>query len=291
MIDPLPHEPLELNVHEGLEEFARAAEPRMLRSEAAHCLQLGLLSDMRAGRITERRLATLDRGGETVLAVIRTPPYRLILSEVLTAHAPPHAGLLEPLLQGLPGDLPGVIGPVELVSAFVEAYAARHGVRPELKMGDSLHACHEVELPQGVEGRLVKAEPRHEALLVEWWRAFQREAVPYEPDRAEQSVARDLNATVGGLWLWEVGGEPVSFAGARGPTPNGIRVGPVYTPPERRRNGYAGALVGSLTRLLLGQGRRFVFLSTDLANPTANALYARLGYRPVADRSVYDFTP
>jgi hypothetical protein len=37
-------------------------------------------------------------------------------------------------------------------------------------------------------------------------------------------------------------------------------------------------------------GAREVVLFTDLANPTSNALYQRLGYRPVSDRLVLSFT-
>jgi predicted GNAT family acetyltransferase len=36
-------------------------------------------------------------------------------------------------------------------------------------------------------------------------------------------------------------------------------------------------------------GAREVVLFTDLANPTSNALYQRLGYRPVSDRHVLLF--
>ena len=32
-------------------------------------------------------------------------------------------------------------------------------------------------------------------------------------------------------------------------------------------------------------------LYTDLANPTSNALYQRLGYRPVEDRVIFSFEP
>jgi predicted GNAT family acetyltransferase len=32
-----------------------------------------------------------------------------------------------------------------------------------------------------------------------------------------------------------------------------------------------------------------VLLFTNLANPTSNALYQRIGYRPVMDFAVYDF--
>jgi hypothetical protein len=40
----------------------------------------------------------------------------------------------------------------------------------------------------------------------------------------------------------------------------------------------------------LDAGVREVVLYTDLANPTSNALYQRLGYRPVEDRVVFSFT-
>jgi uncharacterized protein len=89
--------------------------------------------------------------------------------------------------------------------------------------------------------------------------------------------------------LWWDGG-PASMAGAGAPTPNGIRIGPVYTPPEHRRRGYASALTAALTRYLLDGGRRFCFLYTDLANPTSNAIYQQVGYTHVCDVEQHRFT-
>lgn len=287
-------QPLVLRRHADPAEFARLVLPGMSEAEAANCLQLGLIDGMLAGQFTEPPpyLATISRAEqeEPLLSAMQTPPYRLILGEPSRA-APDPGHLLEPLLTALPADLPGVLGPVDLSREFVNRYADRHGVTGKLMMSERVYQCRKVTMPNGVPGRLVRATEDHRDLLVRWWRAFRDEAVPHEPDRAEASVQRDLNATVGGLWLWEVDGELVAFAGARGPTPSGIRIGPVYTPPEKRRNGYAAALVGSLTQELLDQGRRFVFLFTNLANPTANDLYQRLGYEGVADRSMYDFIP
>jgi uncharacterized protein len=102
-------------------------------------------------------------------------------------------------------------------------------------------------------------------------------------------VDRRLQGGDDALWLWE-DGEPVSMAGHTGPTPHGIRIGPVYTPPDLRGRGYAGALVGEVTRHLLDEeGFRFCFLFTDLSNPTSNRLYERLEYRPVRDVLNYRF--
>jgi len=66
-------------------------------------------------------------------------------------------------------------------------------------------------------------------------------------------------------------------------------VGPVYTPPEHRRHGYAGALTGEITTRILAQSNQ-PCLYTDLANPTSNKIYAQLGYVPVADFIDLTFT-
>jgi predicted GNAT family acetyltransferase len=70
---------------------------------------------------------------------------------------------------------------------------------------------------------------------------------------------------------------------AIGRTAHGIRLSSGYTPPNHRRHGYASALVASLTQELLEKGREFVFLYADRANPTANAIYQRIGYRQIAE--------
>ena len=68
-----------------------------------------------------------------------------------------------------------------------------------------------------------------------------------------------------------------------------VRVGPVYTPPGLRGNGYAGAVTCEVSQAARDAGAGQVLLFTDLANPTSNALYQRLGYEPVEDRAVWSF--
>jgi predicted GNAT family acetyltransferase len=112
-----------------------------------------------------------------------------------------------------------------------------------------------------------------------------------DPGRLEarSMVEHRLASGDGGFLLWVDGGETVSVSGWGGPTPNGIRVGPVYTPPELRGRGYATALVAELSQSLLDGGRSFVFLYTDLANPTSNAIYERIGYRMVCESAEIAF--
>ncbi|HJL32640.1 MAG TPA: GNAT family N-acetyltransferase, partial [Polyangiaceae bacterium LLY-WYZ-15_(1-7)] len=78
-------------------------------------------------------------------------------------------------------------------------------------------------------------------------------------------------------------GAPVSMAvGAqRGPT--SARIAFVYTPPEQRRRGYAGALVAAIAEEQLAKGRSFVTLFTERENPTSNHIYQQVGFRFVED--------
>jgi predicted GNAT family acetyltransferase len=128
-------------------------------------------------------------------------------------------------------------------------------------------------------------------LVLQWWIAFAEEVLHEGgPGRenAEAMVEQRLAAPGRGFLLWEDGGDVVSLAGWGGATPNGIRIGPVYTPPDLRGHGYATALTAELSqRLLDGDlfdgGRRFCFLYTDLANPTSNGIYERIGYVRAAE--------
>jgi RimJ/RimL family protein N-acetyltransferase len=126
---------------------------------------------------------------------------------------------------------------------------------------------------------------------------FTAEATPAErpadPAAVERAVATRLGSPPerAGFWLWEDGGAVVSLTGYGGPTPNGIRIGPVYTPPAHRGRGYATSLVAEQSAWLLSSGRRFCFLYTNLANPTSNGIYRRIGYEQVAEAAEIGFGP
>jgi predicted GNAT family acetyltransferase len=87
----------------------------------------------------------------------------------------------------------------------------------------------------------------------------------------------------GSVWFWvDEAGQKVHLTAANPPSFGVARVGPVYTPPERRGQGWASSAVAEVSRRLLAEGAR-VCLFTDQANPTSNRIYTALGYRPVVD--------
>ena len=71
-----------------------------------------------------------------------------------------------------------------------------------------------------------------------------REALEDEPSDIDAMTDRWISRRGRTLHLWE-DGEVVSLAGVGSRTPNGVRIGPVYTPPEARNRGYASALVAT----------------------------------------------
>ncbi|MET9804832.1 GNAT family N-acetyltransferase [Streptomyces sp. NPDC006368] len=125
-------------------------------------------------------------------------------------------------------------------------------------------------------------------LAAAWMSAFAAD-IGEDPDADHtENVARRV--AHGGLHLWETGGRPVSMAAHSPLVAAQSRISPVYTPPGLRGRGYAGAVTSAVSRAARDTGARQVLLFTDLANPTSNALYQRLGYRPLDDHVHLDFT-
>ncbi|HZT17625.1 MAG TPA: GNAT family N-acetyltransferase [Gaiellaceae bacterium] len=262
--------------------FLELAGPFLLEQEAANNLPLGITGTIRAddALYPERSFWIVRDGDRVAGAALRTPPYNLVLGTT-------EPGAVEPLAAAVDDRLPGVVG----LRPSVDRFALARPAPATLEREQGVYSLERVsDVPRRGRGR--PADPRDRDLLIGWWRAFSDEALHERaPDtgREEQAVDVRLGADHAGLHVWEDGGAVVSFAGWGGPTPNGIRIGPVYTPPELRGRGYATALVAELSRLLLERGRRFCFLYTDLANPTANAIYRRIGYVQVAESAEYRF--
>jgi predicted GNAT family acetyltransferase len=154
-------------------------------------------------------------------------------------------------------------------------------------MSQRIHQLTEVSLSgRTAQGRFRQAVSGDLDQVSEWVEGFMTEA------GETQGIPREVAASrisAGQLYLWDER-EPVSMAAWTGKTPGGVRVNLVYTPPDKRGRGYATACVAALSRQLLGEGNRFCCLYTDLDNPTSNAIYARIGYRPVSDASMYTLT-
>ena len=141
-------------------------------------------------------------------------------------------------------------------------------------------------IPSDVAGEMRPAGPDDRDLLVAWLHGFNADAGGIGAGDPSTVVNRRLPG--GDFWIWDDGG-PVSMAASTGPACGVTRIQGVYTPPEHRRHGYAESCVAALSARVLDAGQRCI-LNTDLANPSSNGIYRRIGYRAVAESLRYEFT-
>jgi uncharacterized protein len=270
--------------------FLEEAGPLLLADEARHNLILGIAGDLaRDTRVyREHRLWIVADDATPVAVALQTPPFNLLVSHARVT------GALDALADTLAADgtaLPGVTASLPEVDEFAAAWEARAAVVRRPRVRQLIYRLTAVRPVNGVPGRPRRATGEDRPLLVEWMAAFTEETVGRAPLRGpEETVDARLRAAGGGFVLWE-DGRTVSLVGYGSRTPNGVRIGPVYTPPDRRRKGYASALTAAVSAEQLAQGRPFCFLYTDVDNPTANHVYSAIGYERVCESVEYAFEP
>jgi ribosomal protein S18 acetylase RimI-like enzyme len=92
-----------------------------------------------------------------------------------------------------------------------------------------------------------------------------------------------------GVFVWCVRGVPVSMCCIGRVLPNGIVVSHVYTPPDLRAQGFAGALTAAVAAQALSGGRDYVLLYCNVANSAAMRCYDKIGFSEYARSAHYHF--
>ncbi|MFD5029978.1 GNAT family N-acetyltransferase [Streptomyces sp. NPDC058405] len=230
-------------------------------------------------------LGILERAGEVHATYFRTPPRRLNLTPLTPDESDTLAAHLAAL--GLP--LPGVSADHDTAAAFAEAWQRHTGATPTLHERQRLYRLGTLTPPEPrPEGRRRVAGEQDRDQLMCWYQEFVVDIGGVAS--ADAGSWADTRIAHGRITFWETpDGTPASMAGVTPMVAGQIRVAPVYTPAHLRGRGYAGAATAEVSRAALAAGAAEVLLFADLANPTSNGLYQRIGYRPVTDFAVYDF--
>ncbi len=273
--------------HREAAAFASVAGPLLRSDPLRHTVALTVLDALCRGGDEAIALLTVHDGGDPIGALLRTPGQAALVS----ALPPACAVAVDEALAALDPHVPGASGPVAEVEAFAAARAARTGDRVEVRQRTRLFVLDALVAPVGVPGAARRAGRGDLDVLAGWRHAFAVEDHGSWNQFVSPRDVVDMSLRLGsGEMLWEVDGVPVAQASARPVVAGMSRVGPVYTPPEHRRHGYAAAVTAAASQWALDQGARRVVLFTDLANPTTNRLYPRIGYRPVHDTAEVAFT-
>ena len=267
----------ELVRHAGAGAFLDRAAAWLLAREAEHNLHLSLAYARRDGGESEPEalFGTVEAAGRVVGCVIRTPPHKLLVTDMPVGAAECVASRVGELYDSIPA----VLGPRSIAMAIADAWVAATGGEARLGMGQGLYRLTEVVPVKGVRGRARLATPDDIEALIPWGEGFGRDAgatFTLPADGVRKLVERHA------MFVWE-DERLCSMTVAQGLTGAGCRVGYVYTPTELRGSGYASALVAEVSQRMLDAGLAFCVLYTDLSNPTSNAIYQKIGYARIAE--------
>lgn len=271
--------------HTDPDAFLAAAAPMRARGEASASIFTSWAHAIKRSppRSDERLyLATCTGADGFGVAVQRDEgPVMLGASDAL-----PAAAFADDLATDFLG-LQGVMGASVPARAFARRWRDHTGRAHVLRVHLRQHMLTAVAEEPAAPGAVRIAGDADLAWLVDAQIAFISEVgMPEAAERVRtwlpKRVAREE------FRVWEHDGA-VAFAGFVGAAPELARIAPVYTFPAHRHRGYATALTAALSRELLQSGKRAIFLTTDVANPTSNAIYARIGFRAENDDYHFDF--
>jgi predicted GNAT family acetyltransferase len=271
--------------HTDPDAFLAAAAPISARGEASASFFLGWAHSLKRTppeADTRVYLATCAGDGVYGVAMQRDD------GPVIVGQGDPAAAVAfaEDLARDWPA-LQGVVGATDPSDAFARRWRELTGRGRVLRVRMRQHVLRDVAAVPFASGVARVALAVDLPWLIDGQNAFIVEAgIPDSPERIGKTMGKRVAR--GDFWIWD-DDVPVAFVGFNDAAPEFARIAPVYTLPDRRGRGYATALVATLSRELLRRGKARLFLTTDLANPTSNAIYARIGFRPENDDCHFDF--
>jgi predicted GNAT family acetyltransferase len=271
--------------------FLGVCRPALEANEAVYNLMLGISIRLVKNPMyygDRPLLAAVTDAGKLDLAALMTPPYKLQIA-LFNAGSFESIKLLASKLYKNGWHIPGVISEIETARIFATHWSkiARKAIREGMRQ--RIYELRKVNPVQFPDGTFRQATIEDLDRATKWSHSFHADCFgdsehPKIDDYQIKSIIEE-----GNLFFWS-DPEPVSMAGLTRPTPHGISVSYVYTPPEFRGRGYASAVVARLSQRCLEAGREFCTLYTDLSNPTSNSIYQRIGYKAVADVTDLYFT-
>lgn len=280
--------PLIVTCFASSQEFLNAAGPVLYEQEATNGLMLGICERLvqKPSAYKDPFFAVVqDDSGQVQLAATMTPPHNMVLADGNDSQAAIPVLVDDLVKKGV--HIPGVTGPFDLTEAFAASWQSATGQEAEVTMRQRVYELREVRMPPLPPGHHRVARAGDIPTIMAWYEAFVAESMHMTGKLTPEQAERLVNENA--IFVWEHEGELVSIAMKTRPIAHSISVSFVYTPPELRRQGFATALVARLSQHLLDMGYDSVTLFTDLDFPTSNAIYQKIGYRPVTDFRMVSF--
>ena len=280
---------MRFNLYRDVRDFYRDTYDVLMRHEAQNLISLGnvILGNEGRDKTSWRDpanwlMATVTYEGAIVLIAVMTPPHNLTLyatDNIIYNDA------LSCLISGIKEtsfETPGVMSDKILAEYFAKAWAEATGMNWRVQKDMRIYELLEVNPDIPLIGTLRTARDSDMAFFPYWLEGFNSDCFGQSPTAKsdEENYRYLLDKDV---FILEDNGTPVSMAHIKRAMQTVSGVSGVYTPPYLRGKGYATSCVAGVSRIVLERGFTKCVLYTDLANPTSNSIYQKIGYRPICD--------
>ncbi len=286
MIRFLLNRKMKLKAYQSVPNFFKDNLEFLERQEAANNLIIGIPTAMQRFPYDEKKLRLLNifDKNKVIISIAQTPPRNLLM--YCEQRAVKHFDKLIDFLIHNNFEVNGVVGPFHEMVEFADHWNAFTGQRWQFNFKQKAYQLNQlIDVPIS-KGSFRKAVSEDLELVASWFKAFLIEALGGEElDHAEAIAESKIENEE--VYLWENNGIVAMACSAR-PTRNCVTINYVYTPKNLRGNGYASSVTHHLSELLL-KSYKHCALFTDLANPTSNSIYQKMGYREVARWCTIDF--
>lgn len=171
----------------------------------------------------------------------------------------------------------GISGKPEFVKQFAYQYSKITKVSSKISLSMESYECKKIIKPKNVSGKLIKAQLNHESIIAEFLEGFVFDCFGISIVKEKQFTAVKSMIESGNLYLWEVEEEICGMVNIAHKSKKYARINNVYTPLEKRKRGYASAMVAGVCSILLKEGL-IPMLYADITNEDSNKVYRTIGF-------------
>ena len=281
---------MQYKMYTDVHEFYNDTYNVLMRHEAQNLIPLGNIIIGYEGKDkTDWRnpsnwfMAAVSDANGIQLTAIMTPPHNLTIYATDNIIYPE---AINCLIDGLEArEIPGVMTEKALAEYFAKEYMLRKGITFETTMSQRIYELTAVNPDIQMVGTIRLLDEKDMSFFPYWAEAFYAAGIY---GKTEMTIPQDVEhylyrIATKKLYILEDNGTPVSMAGYTREMQTAIGVAFVYTPPYYRGKGYATSCVAQISQFALDRGFSRCVLYTDLANPTSNSIYQKIGYVPVCD--------
>lgn len=127
---------------------------------------------------------------------------------------------------------------------------------------------------------VVRADEIPKEVLIEWMKSYDIEALNITDSKTTEEEV-EFRLKKGDSWILQLNDIPVSLSSFNARLDDMVQVGPVWTPPEYRNNGFARILLAYTLIQERQRGVKKAILFTDL--PAAIKAYIAIGFKKIGD--------